>query len=1056
MPVLLRRQCYATAARLGRDLKGTLHLPRTTFPLRPSASHDERAALLKRCTADLYALQSQREPSTGTSSDTDTANGTFVLHDGPPYANGELHLGHALNKILKDMINRVQVLDGKRVVFVPGWDCHGLPIELKALQSVGSSAIEPGAEVGMGAETGTGTGVGMPAEQVRSLARALAQKTIAKQRAAFQEWAVMADWERAYVTMDVDYEARQLQVFHQMLRRGLIYRKFRPVYWSPSSGSALAEAELEYDAHHASKAAFVKFPLLQPGLLDGVGTAGVAKEDDDDGGGGVSAVIWTTTPWTIPANKAIAVGAAFNYSVVASATHGRLLVASERVGPLAALLGEDLRPVRCGIAGHHLVGLRYRHPLLTRESPGSAAGLPVIATDFVTADSGTGLVHVAPGHGFDDYRACLAHGIAPFSPVDGCGRFTADAPVVELHGQQVTAEGTDTVLRLLAGAGALAHLQHRFVHRYPYDWRTGRPVIVRATAQWFADAEALKADAVAALDGVHFVPAAAQARLASFVRGRSEWCISRQRAWGVPIPVLYAVHSGEPLLTDASVAHAIATLGRLGTDAWFSRAVPDSAFVAPECQRQHPATAFVRGTDTMDVWFDSGTSWATLAARLDDAGATADLCVEGTDQHRGWFQSSLLTSVAARSRAPFRQLLTHGFVLDGRGRKMSKSLGNVISPADVTSRAPADVGRPAQPASPVTPDSPTPRPPSRPPAVDILRLWVAHTEFTRDVTISPVQLGHIHEMLRKARVTARFLLGILADYDPAASSCSPPPPPALTALDRVALAQLAAVNAAFRAAVLGHNFSRAVTLLLSAYTNTQLSAFYLDVIKDRVYASAAAAPPRRSAQFVAWHILRNYASLLAPVVPLLTQEIWTHAPPALLAAVPAAERCMLAFYSPPAHFCDAALLADFDHLLAPVHAAVRRAIEAAKAAGRVRVSLQVAADVAVGDPRLRRRLDAYRADLEQLCIVSALAVAPDAVLPRPPLGIKGGSGWEEVVGLDFGQATAEEALAGPDGHGGLVRVRAACGHKCPRCWMYTARNEGDVCGRCQTVLDHLH
>ncbi|KAA8909861.1 tRNA synthetases class I-domain-containing protein [Sphaerosporella brunnea] len=959
LPACARR--YATAAN-PTPLKSTLILPKTTFPIRPAGDASEHSALLRKSTTELYALQSKR-----------TDRNTFIVHDGPPYANGDLHMGHALNKILKDIVNRVAVLEGKRVVYIPGWDCHGLPIELKALQKASAGSVAEAVE----------RGKSMTPLEIRRQAKQLAEETVQSQMARFKEWAVMGEYEKAYKTMDLEYELLQLEVFKDMVKHGLVYRRFKPVYWSPSSGTALAEAELEYNEKHVSKAAFVKMRLK--------GT--VVGEDD------VSVVIWTTTPWTLPANKMVAVGEDMGYSIVNSAEHGKLLVADERVQYMNSILGEDTQVLKSGISGKDLVGLSYTHPLLPSDAPAH----PIISADFVSADSGTGLVHLAPGHGMDDYLVCLSHGIAPFSPVDNNGRYTADT-LPELEGQEVLYKGSKTVLHLLVEANALLHL-HSFSHKYPYDWRTKLPVIVRATAQWFADAENIKSTAVSSLDNVRFIPESGRPRLTAFVQNRNEWCISRQRAWGVPIPVLYDAETGEPLLTEQSVTHIISVLREKGTDAWFSPEVPDSVFVAPEYQSS--GQTYVRGKETMDVWFDSGTSWATLSQRL-GKDVTADLYLEGSDQHRGWFQSSLLTSIAARNAPPFKQILTHGFVLDAKGKKMSKSLGNVIVPADIT-RTKKNV-----------------------PNIDILRLWVALSDFTKDVNVGPTVLNHINEVLRKARVTSRFLLGVLSDWDGTHIPYSD-----LTTIDKRALSQLHAVNNSVRSAAAAYNFSRAVTIL-AQYTSTDLSAFYLDVIKDRIYSDAVQNPERRSAQSTSSYILRNYVSLLSPFIPLLTQEVWAHAPQALLKVVPSDERDMLTFFTPPEEWANPSLDRDFA-VLDKLHNAVKLGFERAKAAGRVKVNLQLQVlIVAAPGTKIRQLVDRYRYQMETLFIVSGVMVHDDIAATE-------GDWWQEVESVAVGDETA------------AVVVCEADFSKCPRCWIYSSPtvDGSELCYRCVKVLDGM-
>ncbi|KAI5853590.1 tRNA synthetases class I-domain-containing protein [Tricharina praecox] len=949
------------------SLKSSLLLPRTSFPIRPSTDVSQHASLLTRSTSEVYALQKARRGGVKEKEEKEEKE-DFVLHDGPPYANGELHMGHAMNKILKDVVNRVAVLEGKRVTYIPGWDCHGLPIELKALQAgAGGGSVTDAVE----------RGKRMTPLEIRRQARELAAATVESQRKGFERWGVMAEWEKAYKTMDCAYEICQLEVFREMVGRGLVYRRFKPVFWSPSSGTALAEAELEYNEKHASKAAFVKMPLL--------GEVG--------GEGEVSVAVWTTTPWTLPANKAVAVGEEMLYAVVATTSYGKLLVAEERVEYLrGALEGEKLEVTKSGIMGADLVGLTYTHPLLPSDTPAH----PIIAADFVLADSGTGLVHLAPGHGMDDYLVCQKHNIPPFSPVDNNGRYTTDT-LPHLVGKEVLYGGTKAVLDMLASSGSLLHLQNKFVHKYPYDWRTKLPIIVRATAQWFADAENIKAPAVAALEDVKFIPESGRPRLTAFVKGRNEWCISRQRAWGVPIPALYDAETGVPLLTEQNVDHIISVLKEKGTDAWFTPEVPDEIFLAPEYKAD--GKTYTRGMETMDVWFDSGTSWSTLNERLGRE-TVADLYLEGSDQHRGWFQSSLLTSIAARGKPPFKQILTHGFVLDSKGKKMSKSLGNVVSPSDVTT----------------TPKSSVPN-------INILRLWVAYSDFTKDVSIGPTVLSHVHEVLRKARVTSRFLLGVLTDWDGTYTPYS-----ALPLLDRVALAQLHRLHTTVLASTRTYNFQKSVTSL-AAYTSTALSAFYLDVTKDRLYSDSASSPQRRAAQSTAALILRNYVSLLAPFVPLLTQEVWSHAPPALLAVVPEDEQRMLKFFTPQQEWEQPELLVEFEKMQG-VHDAVKRAFERAKAQGRVKVNLEVEVDVVVPEgSELRETVQRWRADLEALCIVSGVEITDG----ERKVGMEA---WEETEEFD----------------GGVVKVRKARHEKCVRCWIYKAPAVGGVCGRCQEVL----
>ncbi len=529
---------------------------------------------------------------------------------------------------------------------MPGWDCHGLPIEIKALEA--QRAKNENGEMSL------------DAMGVRQVARKLAYKTVEQQKKGFREWGIMADWDKAWKTMDKTYTPKQLGVFQEMVKQGLIFRRYKPVYWSPSSKTALAEAELEYKDDHESTAAYVKFPLMTiPESLR-------AKLPDS---GRLSVVIWTTTPWTLPANRAIAVHSELEYSVISSGSD-LLLIASTRIPQLVKLLfgEESCKVIVESILGSELVGAEYVNSLRGKDS----SPQPVIHANFVSADSGSGLVHLAPGHGMDDYEVCTHLGIKATAPVDDLGRFTTaafpdDPPVLE--GKSVLQDGSAEVLKLL---GNQVLNVHKYKHKYPYDWRTKLPVIVRATEQWFADVGHVKNDAMEALKDVRFIPETGRARLESFIKGRSEWCISRQRAWGVPIPALYD-ENGVAVLTTESVSHIISRIADVGVDAWWTDPEHDTAWVHPSLEG-----VYTRGQDTMDVWFDSGTSWTQTERQ-------ADVYIEGTDQHRGWFQSSLLTHTSASGRegAPFKTLITHGFTLDQDGRKMSKSIGNTIAPHQI-------------------------------------------------------------------------------------------------------------------------------------------------------------------------------------------------------------------------------------------------------------------------------------------------------------------------------------------------------------------------------------
>ncbi|KAK6376374.1 isoleucine-tRNA ligase [Exophiala oligosperma] len=816
-------------------LKSTLRLPSSTFPPRPRPT--DVAKYLPKCTDELYAWQRRERP----------ASNTFILHDGPPYANGDLHVGHALNKIIKDIICRSRLAEGKRIDYVPGWDCHGLPIELKALE-----------------HHGWARGQGVDPVAIRKAARKFAYKTVDKQMAGFRSWGVMGDWENHWLTMQKDFELRQLSVFQAMAEHGLIYRKNKPVYWSPSSGTALAEAELEYQEDHVSNAALVKFQL----------NGRITSVDEP-----VYALIWTTTPWTLPANQAIAIHSGLQYSLVRLGSHGLIIVARSRIQYLEETTGHQAEIVMKNIPTDQVLQSTYSGIAQLASGPERR---PIIHADFVSADSGTGLVHCAPGHGMEDYEALQplikSGSVSVKAPVDNLGRFDDTASPSDpsmLAGKYVFKEGNQAVLNLLQMEDLLVH-QHSYKHKYPIDWRTKEPVIIRATAQWFAEISKIRADTLSALDSVQFFPESGRSRLRSFVENRSEWCISRQRAWGVPIPAIYHKSTGEAVLTPESVTHITNVIKERGIDAWWSDAPDDPAWISPGLSSD--TTGFVRGTDTMDVWFDSGTSWMYMLKDQDNfkprSGPLADVYMEGTDQHRGWFQSSLLTNIAyqksthpdaSSSHAPFRILVTHGFTLDAHGKKMSKSLGNVIAPDQIIAGI--------EPA--VKPTAKKQKRENHPLGPDALRLWVASSEWTKDVVISEKVVSEVHNALDKYRLTFKMLLGMLADFDPAMAV----PYNQMSRLDQIAMDHLYSAATAVRKAYSDLEFHKAESSLYR-WVAMDLSSFYFEAIKDTIYCDKPASERRLSAQTALHHIFCQLQEMLGPITPLLVEETWAYAPDA--------------------------------------------------------------------------------------------------------------------------------------------------------------------------------
>lgn len=745
----------------------------------------------------------------------------FTLHDGPPYANGDLHIGHALNKILKDFINRYQLLQGKKARLIPGWDCHGLPIELKVLQSMKNSERKELTPI-----------------TLREKAAQFALETVDAQRDQFKRYGIWADWDEPYVTLKPEYEAAQLKVFGKMVHNGHIYRGRKPVHWSPSSRTALAEAELEYPDGHTSRSIYVAMPIDTLG--DNVPeSARQALE-------GASIAIWTTTPWTIPANLAVGVNEVLEYSVVEiegdpEFKARKMLIASDLVPTIAEKLQVKMKTV-CSLNGSQLEGTTYRHPLYDRTSP------VVIGGDYITTDAGTGLVHTAPGHGQEDYMVGQKYGLPLLSPVNDAGVFTQEAG--QFAGLKVQSDGTAAVIDALQEEGVLL-LEEEYAHRYPYDWRTKKPTIFRATDQWFASVEGFRDSALNAIKTVNWFPASGENRITAMTEGRSDWCISRQRTWGVPIPVFYDVETGDPLMNEDTIDHIVKIVAKEGTDAWWKRDVVD---LLPE-KYKSMAPNLKKGQDTMDVWFDSGSSWSGVLETREGVRHPADLYLEGSDQHRGWFQSSLLTSVAATGSPPYKNVLTHGFVLDEKGLKMSKSIGNVVDPRSVILGGKNAKKEPAY-------------------GADVLRLWVASVDYSSDVLIGDRIIRQVADVYRKIRFTLRFLLGNISDFDPATDTV---PYESLSYTDQYILKRFTSLVDECTAAYENFQFNR-VYQAFQRFVVLDLSNFYLDVAKDRLYIRDPASEERRSCQTVLNYLLRGMLPILAPILPHMAEDAWLNMP----------------------------------------------------------------------------------------------------------------------------------------------------------------------------------
>lgn len=770
------------------DYKDTLLMPKTEFPMRGNLPKREPEIQQKWEEMNIYKMVQERTKD----------RPMFVLHDGPPYANGDIHMGHALNKILKDFIVRYKSMSGYNAPYVPGWDTHGLPIETALTKNKGVNRKE------------------MSVAEFRKLCEEYAYQQIENQRAQFKRLGVRGDWENPYITLKPEYEAQQIKVFGEMAKKGYIYKGLKPVYWSPSSESALAEAEIEYyDKRSAS--IYVGFEVTNgKGVLDE----------------GTQIVIWTTTPWTIPANLGIAVHPDLEY-VVVETNDKKYVVAKELLEAVSKEVGwEEVKVVKT-VKGVELERVVAKHPFYDRDSL-------VVLGDHVTTDAGTGCVHTAPGHGEDDFIVGQKYNLGVLCPVDAKGYMTDEAPGFE---GLFYDDANKPITEKLKEVGALLKLSF-ITHSYPHDWRTKKPTIFRATAQWFASIKDFRQDLLKAIEETKWVPAWGETRLFNMVRDRGDWCISRQRAWGVPIPVFYA-ENGEPIITDETIEHVSNLFRQYGSNVWFEREAKD---LLPE-GFTHPGSPngiFTKETDIMDVWFDSGSSHQAVLEERDDLQRPADLYLEGSDQYRGWFNSSLSTAVAVTGKAPYKGVLSHGFALDGEGRKMSKSLGNVVVPAKVMDQLGAD----------------------------ILRLWVASVDYQSDVRVSDAILKQVAEVYRKIRNTFRFLLGTLDGFDPETNKVAYED---LREVDQYMLVKLNKLIKNVRNAYENYEYA-SIYHQINNFCTLDLSAFYLDYAKDILYCEAPDSKERRAIQTVLYESLLALTKLLSPILSHTADEVWSYIP----------------------------------------------------------------------------------------------------------------------------------------------------------------------------------
>ena len=860
------------------ELKDTLLMPNTKFPMRGNLPNKEPEFLKRWEEMDLYNKILEKN----------AGKPSYVLHDGPPYANGNIHIGHALNKILKDFIVKYKNMNGFVSPYVPGWDTHGLPIE----QVLVNNGVDRKS---------------MPANKFRNKCKDYALKQVDKQRADFKKLGVLGDWENPYVTLDPKFEAEQIRVFGKMVDKGYIYKGLKPIYWSPSSESALAEAEIEYH-DHTSPSIYVAFDLVSE-------NGAVEK--------GTKFVIWTTTPWTLPANLGIAVHPDFEYQVV-KYNGESYLVAKERVAFLAEKFGWENYETGEVLVGKDLEYLLCQHPFLDRTST-------VILADYVTLDSGTGLVHTAPGHGVDDFIVGQGkYKLGVLSPVDNQGNLTEEAG--QFAGQFVF-DANKNIIAHLAETGALLK-QENITHSYPHDWRSKKPIIFRSTPQWFCSIDAFRSELLDAVDRTKFYSEWGKPRLYNMIRDRGDWVISRQRVWGVPIPVFYA-ENGEAILDNTLIEHVAKIFEVEGSNVWFYK---DAKELLPEGYT-HPGSPngeFTKEMDIMDVWFDSGTSHQGCCALRDDLTYPADLYLEGSDQYRGWFNSSLITSVAISGEAPYKELVSAGFVMDGNGNKMSKSLGNVISPNDVGKQLGAE----------------------------IIRLWSASVDYTQDVRISNDILKQVSETYRKIRNTFRFLLGNLfnGSFDNRTDLLSYDE---LEELDKYMVLKFEKVVAKVLDYYENYQFNSITTELINFF-NVELSSFYLDYGKDILYIEAEKSHKRLSMLTVLYTVLSKSVRLLAPILSFTAEEVYDNMP------YEDAESVHLTDFPAKNLIDDAALEAKWDKLL-EVRDDVNKALEESRNEKVIGKSLEAAVEIYSNDSEVVELLNSVD-NLHQLFIVSSVEV----------------------------------------------------------------------------------
>lgn len=932
----------------------SLNLPQTDFPMKANSAVRE-VEIQKRWDAeDVYAKAMKKRESSE----------KFVLHDGPPYlSSSKIHIGTALNKVLKDIVCKYKNQRGFYSPYVPGYDSHGLPIENAALKDVkgGRHSITP--------------------VELRKRCREFALSNLKGQEANFRRLGVWGDWENPYITLDQKFEAAQIRVFGQMATKGFLYKGLKSVSWCPTCETALAEAEVEY-ADHKSHSIYVKFEVASQSRAK---LPKFIKDDDQ-----VNFVIWTTTPWTLPANLGVALHPDFNYHFLKTKDHGVLVVSEGLKEAFLSTTGVGDVELMGEALGKELEYIETKHPFIDRTSL-------VVLGGHVTNETGTGVVHTAPGHGPEDFELGARYKLGVVSPVDERGIFTEEAG--QFKGQFYE-KGNQPILDHLKELNKLLH-HSTYSHSYPHCWRCKKTLIFRATEQWFASVDGFRKDALKAIDSVKWIPESGRNRIYNMVENRSDWCISRQRAWGVPIPVFYCEKCNKHLMTAESIEKVATAFEKYGSDSWWEKS-PQELIGDMKCECGHGE--FRKESDIMDVWFDSGTTWhGVLDMRKEQLkGAPCELYLEGSDQHRGWFQSSLLTSVAVSGKAPYKTVLTHGFVVDETGRKMSKSMGNVVEPDEVIKQYGADV----------------------------LRLWVASVNYTDDIPIGKNMLAQLAEVYRKLRNTARYLLGNLSDFNPKTDRVAYEK---LSPIDQFILHRLSSLVKEVTEDFDRFEFFKYYQLLQN-FCVVDLSSFYFDIAKDRLYTEGKNSESRRAVQTVLEEVLMTLVRIIAPVAPHLADDIWQHLPEALRKFEATEPSVLLTdFPVAQARFVDENLSQLFESLIA-VRETVNKALEQARADKKIGKSTEAQVLIAIENAELRKKVESLGADLPGFFITSQATVQA------------------EVNGKAPGNRLSEVKE-----NGLTVVVFNADGTKCARCWKFktevgTLKENAELCSSCLEAL----